>query len=111
MWKPRCYVLCVISLWCLSALELRGASYAFATSPLFSGEVISRCEDRTSRREQKDAQEDPCIPLWAEELQQSYRAPEDSELWESFDWGPYAMSEFELSLLYRPGERRPLWGY
>jgi len=111
MWKPRRYALCVVSLWCLSGLELRVAPHAFATPPLSPGEVIARCEDQASRRDQKDAQDDPCTSQRAEELQHSYRAPGDNGPWDSFHWGPYAMSEFELGLLYRPGERRPLWGY
>jgi len=110
MWKPRRHILCVVSLWCLSVLELRLASPTFATPPSAGG-VISRCEDRALRSEWKDGQNEPCRSLWAEELQQSYRAPDDKGWWESFQWGPYAMSDFELSLLYRPGERRPLWGY
>ncbi len=111
MWKPQLFVVCVLSIMCLSVIELRRASHALAASPSSSGEVIARCDDRHLGLAPMGNPDDPCTSRWSEQLQEQDRAPDEIEEWQSFDWGPYEMSEFELSMLYRPGERRPLWGY
>ena len=110
MWKPRRQSIWVTSLFCLSLLELQGTSFG-AGVPSSSDEVVSRCEDRTSGRTLKYSQNDPCTSLWSDELQDQDQVQGDTEWWKSFRWGPSEMSESELRLLYRPGERRPLWGY
>jgi hypothetical protein len=112
MWQPRHRMTYAVSLFCLSLLPWQRAPFAFAVAPPPSGTVVSRCEDPASTTSSENAQDAACTSRWSQELQQQHRVDDGAEpTWESFQWGPYPMSEFELSLLYRPGERRPLWGY
>lgn len=111
MKKRPYHILCLISLLCLNLLELRVAARGFAASPNASGNVLARCYDRSFGLAPPVEKDDLCTSLWSEELQQQDRVPDDPEPWKSFHWGPYEMSELELRFLYRPGERRPLWGY
>ena len=107
----RCLAIYAVNLLCLSLLQLQIPSLGFAAPPLSSDDMSRGCEDSTSERSFINSQNGPCTSLWSEELQQLYRIPDDTETQGSFRWGPYEMSEFELSLLYPPFERRPLWGY
>jgi hypothetical protein len=113
MWTTRNATIGVISLFCLSVLHVQFVSLGFAASASPSDAEVSLCEDRTSATAKSEQQGDEsCTTYWAEELQQQEQAIGDAETrWKSFHWGPYPMDEFELSLLYPPGERRPLWGY
>ena len=76
-----------------------------------AGEIVTRCEDSLESSSPEAQRGDNCAPPWAEELQQEYQDRGAAKWWERLYVGPQAMSEQELSLLYRPGERRPLWGY
>jgi hypothetical protein len=76
-----------------------------------AGEIITQCEDRTGTSSPDAQRRDDCDRPWAEELHDEYQDRGGANWWEHFRVGPQAMSEQELSLLYRPGERRPLWGY
>ena len=76
-----------------------------------AGETVTRCEDSAGASSPQAQRGDNCAPPWAEELQQEYQDRGAAKWWERLYVGPQAMSEQELSLLYRPGERRPLWGY
>jgi len=82
-------------------------------APLASsaGEIVTRCEDRLGSSSPEAQRRDDCAQPWAEELQEEYQDSGTSNWWERLHVGPQEMSEQELSLLYRPGERRPLWGY
>jgi hypothetical protein len=75
------------------------------------GETITQCEDSARASSPQAQRGDDCAPPWAEELQQEHQDRGTADWWERLYVGPQAMSEQELSLLYRPGERRPLWGY
>ena|SRR5689334_1386088 len=111
MWQSQHRATCVVSLFCLSLLGPGVASRGYAAPPRSAGDVISHCEDRSSERALQSGSDDPCTSRWSEKMQEQYRAPGDTTPWESFRWGPSEFSESELDLLYRPGERRPLWGY
>jgi hypothetical protein len=76
-----------------------------------AGEIVTQCEDLTETSSPETQRGDDCAPPWAEELQEEYQDRGTANWWENFRVGPQEMSEQELSLLYRPGERRPLWGY
>jgi hypothetical protein len=76
-----------------------------------AGETVTRCEYPTGASSPQTQRGDDCAPPWAEELQDEYQDRGTTNWWEHLYVGPQAMSEQELSLLYRPGERRPLWGY
>jgi hypothetical protein len=76
-----------------------------------AGEIVTQCEDPTGASSPGAQRGDDCTPPWAEELQEEYQDRGTANWWENFRVGPQEMSEQELSLLYRPGERRPLWGY
>jgi len=110
MWKLQGYAFCIVSICCLNLREPGGVSRVFA-APLPAGEVVARCEDRTSGLAPNNGQENPCTSLWSEEFQEQYRLQEEDEQGISFRWAPYELSESELRLRYPPSERRPLWGY
>lgn len=106
----RC-VLCTVSMFCLSQAELGVSSLASAAPPPSSGEVIARCADPARRPTSTYEQDDPCSPQWSEKLQEQSQSENETDFLDSFHWGPQEPSEFDLRLRYRPGERRPLWGY
>jgi hypothetical protein len=110
MWKLQGYTLCIVSICCLNLREPEGGSRVFAAPPP-AGEVIARCEDRTSGLAPNKDQESSCTSPWSEEFQGQYKLQEDAEQGISFRWAPYELSEFELRLRYPPDARRPLWGY
>jgi len=112
MWKLQGYALCIVSICCLHLREPGGVSRVFAAAPLPKGEIVARCEDRTSRLDLNNAQESSCTSLGSEEFQGQYQLQEDDkEQGMSFRWTPYEMTESNLRLRYPPGARRPLWGY
>jgi hypothetical protein len=111
MWKLQGYALCIISICCLNLREVGGGFRVSAATSPPPGEVIARCEDRTSGLVPRDGQESACISPWSEEFQEQYQLKEDTEPGISFRWAPYELSESELRLRYPPGARRPLWGY
>ena len=76
-----------------------------------AGETITQCEDSAGVASPQAQRGDDCAPPWSEELQEEHQDRGTANWWERLYVGPQAMSEQELSLLYRPGERRPLWGY
>lgn len=111
MWKLSCYVLCTISIVCFSQEKLGGVSLAFADPPPSSGDVITRCENLSQGPTLEYGQKDPCALPWSEKLHEQYRSEDETGPWDFFQWGPQEPSKSDLSLMYRPGERRPLWGY
>jgi len=111
MGKLKGYALCIVSICCLNLREPGGVSRVFATAPSPTGEVVARCEDRTSGLTANNSQESSCPSPGSEEFQGQYQLQEDDEEGISFRWAPYEPSESELRLRYPPGERRPLWGY
>ena len=111
MWKLQSYALCIVSICCFSVGETSGVSSVSAAPLSPPGEVIARCEDRTSGLTPKNGQEDLCASPWSEEFQGQYQLQDDAEQGISFRWAPYELSESELRLRYPPGARRPLWGY
>jgi hypothetical protein len=76
-----------------------------------AGKTITQCEDSAGASLPQAQRGEDCSPPWAEELKEEYQDRGTANWWEHLYVGPQAMSEQELSLLYRPGERRPLWGY
>jgi hypothetical protein len=90
----------------LAPLQLGAAPLTSST-----GETVTQCEDLRGTSSSEAQRSDDCAPPWAEELQEEYQDRGATNWWENFRVGPQEMSEQELSLLYRPGERRPLWGY
>ncbi len=76
-----------------------------------AGKIVTQCEELTETSSPETQRGDDCAPPWAEELQEEYQDRGTTHWWEHLHVGPQEMSEQELSLLYRPGERRPLWGY
>jgi hypothetical protein len=76
-----------------------------------AGGIVTRCEDPPGTSSPEARRGDDCAPPWAEELQEEYQDQGSENWWDHLHVGPQEMSEQELSLLYRPGERRPLWGY
>jgi len=110
MWKLQSYVLCIFSICCLNLREPEDVSCVFAAAPPPTGEVVARCEDRTSGLTLNNSQESSCPSPGSEEFQGQYQLQDDEE-GISFRWTPYEPSESELRLRYPPGERRPLWGY
>ncbi len=111
MWKLSCYALCIVSIFCLSQENVGAGPPVFAASPPSSGEVLAPCRDPARGTMPQYGQDDPCSPQWSEKLQEQSHPENETDFWNSFHWGPQEPSESELGLLYRPGERRPLWGY
>jgi hypothetical protein len=80
------------------------------------GELLGRCADPTDLSLSDNLRGEDCPLPWSEELRseelrKEYRDEDTTEWWERFSLGPQEFSEQELRFLYRPGERRPLWGY
>jgi len=76
-----------------------------------AGKLVTRCEDSAEVSSAEAQRGNNCTSVWVEELEKEYQ-DRDTEDWRArFHLGPQAMSEQELHFLYRPGERRPLWGY
>ena len=75
------------------------------------GTLIARCaapEDHTLGDTLRD---DVCAPSWTDDLHHESYDYTATPWWERWYVGPLPPSEQDLALLYRPGERRPLWGY
>jgi hypothetical protein len=111
MWKLQGYALCIVSICCLNLREPGGVSRVFAAAPPPAGEVVARCEDRTSGLAPNNDQESRCTSPWSEDFQGQYQLQEETDQGISFRWAPYELSESELRLRYPPGAKRPLWGY
>ena len=93
----------------ITPLQLLAAPLAPYTTD--TGELSARCRSQAETSLPQEQRRDDCTSFWAEELQKKYQDHDTTPWWQDFRLGPQALSEQELRLLYRPGERRPLWGY
>jgi len=84
--------------------------YAAPLGPSAS-KLVTRCEGPAKTSSSEAQRGDNCTSVWAEELEKEYQDRDAEDWWKRFYLGPQDMSEQELHFLYRPGERRPLWGY
>jgi|GEM_PF-7022126 len=95
----------------ITPLQLSAAPLAPYTTDTDGLSVRCKGQVEAETSSSQEQQRDDCTPAWTEELQKEYQDHDTTPWWEDFHLGPQSLSEQELRFLYRPGERRPLWGY